>query len=69
MRKYSVGLNVHTVSFAIAMVDAHGKLVTRTMIETTTETYKKFLPEPAGRDSQQSAADAQLASFSCETCV
>ena len=32
MRKYYVGLDVHKLSIAIAVLDAHGKLITRTVI-------------------------------------
>ena len=43
MRKYYVGLDVHKVTIAIAVLDAHGKLITRTVIETSTETVRDFL--------------------------
>ena len=42
MRKYYVGLDVHKLSIAIALLDAYGKLVTRTVIETTTEAVRDF---------------------------
>ena len=42
MRKYYVGLDVHKLSIAIAVLDAHGKLVTRTVIETSTEAVRDF---------------------------
>jgi predicted NBD/HSP70 family sugar kinase len=42
MRKYYVGLDVHKLSIAIAVLDAYGKLVTRTVIETTTEAVRDF---------------------------
>ena len=58
MRKYYVGLDVHKVSIAIAVLDAHGKLVTRTVIETSTEAVRDFFNrscrwrrESVGRDS------------------
>ena len=37
MRKYYLGLDVHKLSIVIAVLNAHGKLITRTVIETTTE--------------------------------
>ena len=42
MRKYYVGLDVHKLSIAIAVLDAHGKLVTRAVIETSTEAVRDF---------------------------
>ena len=40
MRKYYVGMDVHKLSIAIAVLDAYGKLVSRTVIETTTEAVR-----------------------------
>ena len=42
MRKYYVGMDVHKLSIAIAVLDAHGKLLTRTVIETSTEAVRDF---------------------------
>ena len=50
MRKYYVGVDVHKLSIVIAVLNAHGKLITRTVIETRTEAVR-FLPEPAGRST------------------
>ena len=41
MRKYYVGLDVHKLTIAIAILDA-GKLITRTVIETSTEAVRDF---------------------------
>jgi hypothetical protein len=43
MRKYYVGLDVHKLSIVIAVLDAYGKLVTRAVIETSTEAVRDFL--------------------------
>ena len=43
MRKYYVGLDVHKVTIAIAVLDAYGKFITRTVIETSTEAVRDFL--------------------------
>ena len=48
MRKYYVGLDVHKVSIAIAVLDAHGKLITRTVIETSTEAVRDFFRNLGG---------------------
>jgi len=42
MRKYYVGLDVHKLTIAIAVLDAHGKLVSRAVIETSTEAIRDF---------------------------
>ena len=51
MRKYYVGLDVHKLSIAIAVLDAHGKLVTRTVIETSTEAVRDFFRNLRGRNT------------------
>jgi predicted NBD/HSP70 family sugar kinase len=43
MRKYYVGLDVHKVTIAIAVLDAYGKVITRTVIEISTEAVRDFL--------------------------
>ncbi|MDQ3666298.1 MAG: hypothetical protein M3410_06820 [Acidobacteriota bacterium] len=48
MRKYYVGLDVHKVTIAIAVLDAHGKLITRTVIETSTEAVRDFFRNLGG---------------------
>jgi transposase len=48
MRKYYVGLDVHKVTIAVAVLDAHGKLITRQVIETSTETVRDFLRNLGG---------------------
>jgi transposase len=42
MRKYYVGLDVHKLTIAIAVLDAHGKHVSRAVIETSTEAIRDF---------------------------
>jgi transposase len=42
MRKYYVGLDVHKLTIAIAVLDTRGKLISRTVIETTTEAVRDF---------------------------
>jgi len=41
-RRYYVGLDVHKLSIAIAILDVYGKLVSRSVIETTTEAMRDF---------------------------
>ena len=41
MRKYYVGLHVHMLSIVIAVLNAHGKLITGTVIETSTESAQR----------------------------
>jgi hypothetical protein len=48
MRKYYVGLDVHKLSIAIAVLDSYGKLVTRTVIETSTEAVRDFFRNLGG---------------------
>lgn len=48
MRKYYVGLDAHKETIAIAVLDAQGKLVTRTVIETSTEAVRNFLRNLGG---------------------
>lgn len=42
MRKYYVGLDVHKLTIAIAVLNAHGKLISCTVIETSTEAVRDF---------------------------
>ncbi|HVQ38565.1 MAG TPA: hypothetical protein VMS31_13600 [Pyrinomonadaceae bacterium] len=42
MRKCYVGMDVHKLSIVIAVLDAYGKLVSRAVIETTTEAVRDF---------------------------
>jgi len=43
MKKYYVGMDVHKVTIAIAVLDASGKLVSQSIIETSTQAVKDFL--------------------------
>jgi predicted NBD/HSP70 family sugar kinase len=40
MRKYYVGLDVHKLKIAIAVLNPYGKLISRTVIETSTEAVR-----------------------------
>jgi transposase len=42
MRKYYVGLDVHKLTTAIAVLDPRGKFVSRAVIETSTEAVRDF---------------------------
>lgn len=48
MRKYYVGLDVHKLTIAIAVLNAHGKLVTQAVIETSTEGVRDFFRQLRG---------------------
>lgn len=42
MKKYYVGMDVHKATIAIAVLDASGKLVSQSVIETSTQTVRDF---------------------------
>ena len=48
MRKYYVGLDVHKLTIAIAVLDARGKLVSRMVIQTSTEAIRDFFRQLRG---------------------
>ena len=48
MRKYYVGLDVHKLTIAIAVLDAYGKFVSRTVIQTSTEAVREFFQHLGG---------------------
>jgi transposase len=42
MKKYYVGMDVHKATIAIAVLDAYGKLITQSVIETSTQAVRDF---------------------------
>ena len=41
MRKYYVGFDVHKATIAIAVLDAYGKLISQSIIETSTQAVRQ----------------------------
>jgi transposase len=48
MRKYYVGLDLHKLTIVIAVLDARGKLLFQTVIETSTEAVREFFRHLGG---------------------
>ena len=48
MRKYYVGLDVHKLTIAIAVLDARGRFLFRTVIQTSTEAVREFFHHLGG---------------------
>ncbi len=42
MQKYYVGLDVHKATIAIAILDAFGKVISQSIIETSTQAVRDF---------------------------
>jgi len=48
MKNYYIGMDVHKATIAIAALDASGKLVAQSIIETSTQTVRDFLHSVRG---------------------
>lgn len=67
MRKYYVGLDVHKISIAIAVLNAHGKLITRTVMSARilrADRMQRSIAPSFSATEQSLAADEAIASFS-----
>ena len=48
MKTYYVGMDVHKATIVIAVLDANGKVVSQTIIETSTQTVRDFFKSLRG---------------------